>query len=217
MGDIQIVLAEDQPLTLIGLRSAVAADSGIQVLAECQDRGRLVEAVKRHSPHVLFVSTDMLQEKLDALQHLVSVINETRVIVLTSQKDPGFLEGALRCGVKGVFQRDWPSHQIPVAIRKVTSGGVWVEHAVAERVLENLHNSREGHNPEARKIASLTPREREIIEWICKGAKSKMMAEQLRISEVTVSHHLTSIYRKLEVEDKTALVIYSVKQNLVTF
>jgi DNA-binding NarL/FixJ family response regulator len=74
MGDIQIVLAEDQPLTLIGLRSAVAADSGIQVLAECQDRGRLVEAVKRHSPHVLFVSTDMLQEKLDALQHLVSVI-----------------------------------------------------------------------------------------------------------------------------------------------
>lgn len=217
MGDIQVVIADNQPLTLSGLRSAVAGDADIQVLAECQSRDRLVEAVRKHAPHVLFVSTDILREELAELQRLVTEIDHTRVIILTSRKDPAFLENALRCGAKGVFQRDWPIHQIPIAIRKVTTGGVWVERTVAERVLENLGNPREAPDPEERKITSLTSREREVVELICQGVRNKILADKLHISEATVSHHLTSIYRKLEVDDRTALVIYAARHNLVTF
>lgn len=217
MGDIQVVIADNQPLTLSGLRSAVADHADIQVMAECQSRERLMDAVRRHSPDVLLVSTDILQEELDALERLVTEIDETRVIVLTSRKDPGFLEGALRCGAKGVIQREWPIQQIPVAIRKVTKGGVWLERTVAERVLENLLNTRETPDPERRKIAALTPREHQVIDLICEGFKNKSISDKLHISEATVSHHLTSIYRKLEVSDRTSLVIYAAKHSLVTF
>jgi DNA-binding NarL/FixJ family response regulator len=217
MSDIQVVLADNQPLSLSGLRSAVADHADIQVLAECQNRDRLMDAMRKHSPDVLLVSTDILQEELDALERLVTEIDDTRVIVLTSRKDPGFLEGALRCGARGVIQREWPIQQIPVAIRKVTKGGVWLERTVAEKVLENLLASREIPDPEARKIDSLTPREREVIGLICQGLKNKNISDTLHISEATVSHHLTSIYRKLEVDDRTSLVIYSAKHNLVTF
>jgi len=217
MGDIQVVIADNQPLTLSGLRSAVADHADIQVLAECLNRDRLIEAVRKYSPDVLLVSTDILQEELDALEQLVTEIDETRVIILTSRKDLDFLEGALRCGAKGVIQRERPIQQIPVAIRKVTNGGVWIERMVAELVLENLLSTRNSVDREERKIACLTPREHEVIDLICQGFKNKSISGKLHISEATVTHHLTSIYRKLEVGDRTSLVIYSAKRNLVTF
>jgi DNA-binding NarL/FixJ family response regulator len=209
------VIADSQPLTLSGLRNAVADHDDITVLAECKNPERLIDTVRRHDPDVLVVSAEFLHDELQALENLVLEMQETPVIILTSRKDTEFLEGVLRCGAKGVFQRDWPIQQIPHAIRKVTSGGVWLEQTVAERVLAELLRRRNTPDPEERKIAALTPRERGVIELICQGLKNKEIAERLHISEATVSHHLTAIFRKLEVADRTALVIYSVKQRLV--
>ncbi|MGB7264677.1 MAG: response regulator transcription factor [Terracidiphilus sp.] len=217
MSDIQLVIADNQPLTLSGLRNAVADEADIEVLAECQNRDRLMYEVRRHSPDVVVVSTDILQENLDVLEHLVTEIDETRVIVLTNRKDPEFFEEALRCGAKGVIHREWPVQQVPAAIRKVTNGGFWLERTAAERVLQNMLNAHSADNPEVRKIASLTRREHEVVDLICQGLRNKMIADTLHISEATVSHHLTAIYRKLGVDDRTSLVIYSAKHNLVRF
>lgn len=216
MSDIQVVIADNEPLTLSGLRSAVADHSDIRVLAECKNPERLMDTVRNHSPDVLLVSAEFLAEDVDMLQRLVAEMHQTRVIILTSRKDTDFLEGVLRCGAKGVFQREWPIQQIPKAIRKVTNGGVWLERSVAERVLEELLSKPDEPNPEERKIAQLTPREREVINFVCQGLRNKELSDKLHISQATVSHHLTSVFRKLEVEDRTSLVIYSVKQGLVT-
>lgn len=217
MGDIQVLIADNQPLSLSGLRSAVAADQDIEVLAECQNRDRLIDAVRKHSPDVLVVGAEILKEEIEALAELVNASEAMRVIVLTSRKDSDFIENALRCGVKGIFQREWPTQQIPLAIRKVTSGGVWLEQTVAERVLEQILTRRKDENPEDRKIAAITPREREVIQLICEGLRNKEIANRLHISGATVSHHLTAIFRKLEVEDRTSLVIYSARNRLVVF
>lgn len=217
MGDIQVVLADNQPLTLSGLRSAVADHADIQVLAECQSQERLMDAVRNHSPDVLLVSTEILQENHGTLERLVTEMEPTRVIVLTSRKDADFLEGALRSGARGIFQREWPIQQIPIAIRKVTSGGVWLEQTAAEKVLAEILNRPKAADQDERKIAMITAREREVIGLICQGMRNKEIASQLHISTATVSHHLTSIFRKLEVEDRTSLVIYSVKHGLAAF
>jgi DNA-binding NarL/FixJ family response regulator len=217
MTGIDVVIADNEPLSLSGMRSAVADQADIRVLAECQNSERLVDAVRNHSPDVVLVSAEILREELGALEQLVTAIEETRVIVVTSRKDAVFVEGALRCGAKGVFQREWPVQQIPMAIRKVTSGGVWLEQTAAERAVEQALSKRKIPNEDELRIASLTPREREVIELICEGLRNKELADRLRISLATVSHHLTSIFRKLEVSDRTSLVIYAVKRHLVTF
>ena len=217
MGDIQVVIADHEPLTLSGLRSAVAEDEGIHVMAECQNSERLLDAVRRHSPDVLLVGADIWEEEFDKLKTIVNESEATRVIILTSRKDPGFLEDALRSGAKGVFQLEWPVQEIPRAIRKVTNGGVWLEQAAAERVLEEMLKKPKGPDPEQRKISTITQREREVIKLVCRGMKNKGIAKELRISEATVSHHLTSIFRKLEIEDRTSLVIYAAKLRLVVF
>ena len=216
MASIDVVIADTQPISLCGMRSVVAGQSDIRILAECETPDRLVDAIRHHSPDVLVVSAEILREELDALEQLVTEIHETPVIVVTSRKDPGFLEGALRCGAKGVFQRECPAQEIPMAIRKVTNGGVWLEHSAAERMLEKVLMRRKSADTDESRIGSLTPREREVVELICQGLRNKEITERLHISMATVSHHLTSIYRKLNVSDRTSLVIYAAKQRLVT-
>ena len=202
------------------MRSAVAEASDIRILAECKDTERLKDAVRDHAPDVLLVSADLFregQEEFDALEELIAECVATRVIVVTSRRDAGFLERALRCGAKGVFQKEWPVHEIPMAIRKVTNGGMWLEQTAAEKVLEQALSRRMAPDTEETKIASLTPREREVIDLICQGLRNKEICQRLHISLPTVSHHLTSIFRKLEVGDRTALVVYSARRRLVSF
>ena len=216
MSDIQVVFADNHPLTLSGLRSAVADHADIRVVAECVDSDRALKAVRSHFPHVLLLSAELMQGKLDALQQLVADIQQTHVILLTSRYDPDFVEEALRYGARGVFQRDKPIHFIPQAIRKVTNGGLWFEQKLAEHMLDRFVNKRnEAQSPEERKIAAVTAREREVIGLICKGLRNREISEQLHISEVTVSHHLTSIFRKLEVSDRISLILYSVRNHVV--
>jgi two-component system, NarL family, nitrate/nitrite response regulator NarL len=216
MSDIQVVFADNHPLILSGLRSAVAGHSDISIVAECLDRERALNAVRNHFPDVLLLSADLLQENLDALQQLVADMQETHVILLTSRHDPEFLGEALRSGARGVFQCNKPVHFIPQAIRKVTNGGLWFERAHAEHVLDRLVSRRnETQDPEDHKIAAVTAREREVIGLICEGLKNREISERLHISEVTVSHHLTSIFRKLEVSDRISLILYSVRNRVV--
>lgn len=128
MRDINLMIADDQPLSLVGLRSAVADQADIRIVAECPNPQRLAEAVRFH-PDVLLVNADILRHELGALKQLVSQSKNTRVIVVTSHKDREFLYSAFECGAKGVIHTDCPVKEIPAAIRKVTSGGVWLEEA----------------------------------------------------------------------------------------
>jgi DNA-binding NarL/FixJ family response regulator len=216
MSSIQVVFADNQPLTLSGLRCAVAEHADIEVLAECLSRERLMQAVREHAPHVLLVSAELLQQELDSIEHLRAVAEDTRVILLTARKDPEFMDEALRCGAHGILDRERPLHYIPIAIRKVTSGGLWFARDVADRMLEELlENRSKAPDDDARRIATITAREREVIGLICEGLRNKEISDRLHISEATVSHHLTAIFRKLEVDDRISLVIFAVRKRLV--
>jgi two-component system, NarL family, invasion response regulator UvrY len=128
MRDINLMIADDQPLSLVGLRSAVADQADIRIIAECQNSQHLAEAVRSH-PDVLLVNADILCDELGALKQLVLQAKKTRVIVVTSHKDREFLDSAVECGAKGVIHTDCLMKEIPTAIRKVTGGGVWLEAA----------------------------------------------------------------------------------------
>ena len=87
---------------------------------------------------------------------------------------------------------------------------------MAERIIDEFLNRRnKTQGPEERKIAAVTAREQEVIELICQGLKNKEISERLYISETTVSHHLTSIFRKLEVSDRISLILYCARNSLV--
>ena len=215
--EIHVLFADNHPLTLSGLKSAVAAQSDIRVLTECMNRERLSDFVRSQIPHVLFVSSEFLRDELEDLIQLVAENEHTRIILLTNRTDPQFFEDALRCGVSGIFERQRPVEFIPLAIRRVMNGGFWFEQALAERMLGDvLLKNNQQPDPEQCKIAAMTQRDRQVLELICEGKRNKDIAERLQVSETTVSRHVTAMYRKLEVEDRTSLVIYAIKQQLVS-
>lgn len=217
ISDIEVVLADNQPLTLSGLRSAVTDHADIRIMDECTDHESVLEAIRDHSPHVLLISGELLQDDLDALQTLASEYPDTRVILLTNRNDISFLQDVLRTGARGVVQRQKPVHHIPIAIRKVTKGELWFERDTTAQMIQQLlrTSNDKSSDPEEQKISAITAREREVIELICEGLRNKEISERLHISDATVSHHLTSIFRKLEIEDRVSLVIYAVRRRLV--
>ena len=215
MNAIEVVLADNQPLTLSGLRSSVADHSDIRILAECTERECLLKVVSTHAPQVLLVSTELLREEFDLLPALKEESQHTRVLLLTARKDPDFLQEILRRGINGVFQRERPVHHIPLAIRTVSRGELWFERAVTERMVGDLLRNGKREKADEEKRSLVSAREQEVIELICQGLRNKEVSERLHISEATVSHHLTSIFRKLEVEDRVSLVIHAVRNHLV--
>jgi len=102
------------------------------------------------------------------------------------------------------------------AIEKVHAGEVWLERSMIAAVLSEMtrKNERKPTNPEAANIATLTPREREVITLIGEGLRNKQIAQRLFISETTVRHHLTSIFSKLHVSERLELVIYAYRHGL---
>ena len=102
------------------------------------------------------------------------------------------------------------------AVRKVHAGEVWLDRVMMADVLTRITRGGENRdNPEAAKISSLSAREREVVDLIGMGLKNKEIAERLFLSEVTIRHHLTSIYNKLGVSDRLELLIYAYRHGLV--
>src|SRR5207237_6276138 len=117
---------------------------------------------------------------------------------------------------RGIVLKETALELILKAIEKVYAGEMWIDRAMITSLLNSRvrANSSQEQNALEAKIATLTEREREIVELIGKGLRNKMIAEQLVISEATVRNHLTSIFAKLHVEDRFELVVFAYQNHL---
>ena len=140
----------------------------------------------------------------------------TRVLILTGVRDPEIHQQCVRLGAKGLVQKELASSTLLKAIEKVYANEIWFDRNMMSNLLNEVLNQKNGKkdDPQAVKIATLTQREREVIDLVCQGLKNKQIAERLYISDTTVRHHLTSIFSKLEVSDRLELVIYSYRYGL---
>jgi DNA-binding NarL/FixJ family response regulator len=136
--------------------------------------------------------------------------------VLTDSKDPEIHRQAMSKGAIGIISQEDPPDSLTNAIRRVHSGGVWLDRFVAAQMIGDLSSGKNGQNRgrEEKNIASLTDREREIIRLAGEGLKNNQIAERLFISPITVHHHLTNIYSKLDVKDRLELIVYAYKNRL---
>ena len=119
-------------------------------------------------------------------------------------------------GARGVVSKDRSAVHLLDAIRKVHAGELWIDRATTAQIIGHMarRRSRENGDPERLKIASLTPRECEVVSLVAKGHSNKAIAQQMKISDNTVRHHLTSIFSKLEIADRLSLVVYTFQHKI---
>ena len=153
---------------------------------------------------------------LDLLPLLFGVVPEARVLILTGLRDLESHRQAVRAGAMGIVLKDKAVEVIIKAIERVSTGEVWLDPRLTASLLSDFTrpNRPAKPDPEAEKISALSKREREVVELIGKGLKNKEMAERLFISEITVRHHLTSIFEKLGVSDRIELMLYAYRHGL---
>ncbi len=215
---IQVLLIDDHQSFLWGMVKLIESDSAnMKVMGTASDIAEALTILEREQPDVILLDIDLGGvNSLDSMPLLRS-ITSAMVLILTGARDSETHERAVLAGARGVVQKEASAEMILKAIRKVYEGELWLDRLTTGRIFSKLlDHSHNPVSPEAAKIASLTSREREIIDVMSKQGRStnKQIAVHLNMSEHTLRNHLSSIYSKLEVENRLELVMYAVKHHI---
>jgi two-component system, NarL family, nitrate/nitrite response regulator NarL len=207
---IQIAIADDYPVLLAGMRQSLACED-IVVVAESTRMDDLLGQVALKRPEIVLLGCEANADKLPRqLQSVVERHADVKVILFTGNASLDFHEVALRNGARGLLLKHCAPSLIAKTVRRVSRGDLCFDRALTDRMLSTLVRRKPTEPPpEVAKISSLTGRESQVVSRVCEGMRNKEIASQLYISDATVAHHLTSIYRKLGLTDRTELLLYA--------
>ncbi len=213
----RILLVDDHVIVRQGLRLLIESSPDMMVVAEAGTCQEALSAASREVPDIVLLDLDLgTGSGLDIIPQLVSLGDSVHVLVLTGVQDPEIQRQAVRLGAVGIIEKGQAREMLIRAIRKIMEGEVWVDRAMTALLLKDLRRSSESQrlDTESARIASLTPREREVIKLIAQGFGTARIAKDLFISEKTVRNHLASIFSKLMVSDRLELAIFAVRHGL---
>ncbi len=214
---IKVFLVDDHRTILWGLERLIeSAAPGMVVVGQATSRAELFARVPGANPDVILLDLDLNGEKgVDFLEEL-NRQSAARVLVLTGSSDPFEHQQAIIYGARGVIHKQEPASTILRAIDRVHKGEIWLDRHSVGHVLQALARGQKG-DPEASKIAALTPKERHIVDLLMqeKGARNKVLADKLHMSEHTLRNHLTAIYSKLQVAGRLELYLYATSHRLM--
>ena len=196
------------------MKSLISAEKDFSIVGEAKGRHQATDLIKSKKPHVILVNNEFNHtDSLRMIPELMAACKTSRLAIMTGSRDPKIHRGAVESGATGIISKQDPPKLLMDAIRRVHAGGAWLDRFVAGKMFINLPRL-EKKTPNGYKISRLTPRECEVIRLIGKGLTNKQIAEQLYISDVTVHHHLTSIYSKLEIANRVELIIFAYRNQL---
>ncbi len=205
MKTIRVLLCDDQALFRDGLRMLLSMQPDLEIVGEAENGDAAVQAASRLRPDVLLMDLRMPgMSGIEATRRVRSTSPQTKVIVLTTFREDEEIFEALRAGACGYLLKDIPADQLADAIRTVDQGGSYLEPGVASRLVEEF--SRLSGMPDQRSILDthqFSVRELDVLRQVSRGRTNKEIATALHISEGTVKNHLTSIFSRLMVQDRT--------------
>jgi DNA-binding NarL/FixJ family response regulator len=218
---ISILLADDQPMLRLGFRLVLDAQADMQVVGEAGDGATAVRMVRSKQPDVVLMAVRMPGlDGIEATRHIVDAASATRVLILTTFDLDEYAYEGLRAGASGFLLKDVPPPDLLSAIRAVASGDAVVAPSVTRRLLNAFlpHLPEAGAGQDRRmppEIATLTPREREILTEVAAGLSNAEIAARLVLAEATVKTHVGRMLTKLGLRDRVQAVVYAYEHGIV--
>lgn len=223
MESIRVLIIDEHPLFRQGCRWALEEAGDCTVVAEASDSRIGLELARTHSPDVVLI--DALLSTNDALE-LARQIRYTSprvaIIMLTAFEDEEQLFQSMKLGAAAYLLKGLSAQELVDAVRQVSRGAYIINDSilsrptVAGRVLRTFREMTAEEPPEVAQIYSpLSNREIEILDYIARGNSNKEIAKSLKISDQTVKNHITSILKKLSVNDRTAAVVHALKHGWI--
>ena len=212
---IKVGLVGSQALFREALCALIRADEGFEITFSLGTVSNVRPSIEEASADVMvFHLCPGTQTSDTLLQELARVTPHTRAIVLACLTDVADYSEAVELGAMGIVSCEEPGAVLLKAIRKVHAGELWLDRARTAGVVTRLTRGLSYKDPDTVKIASLTPRQREIVVLVAEGLTNKQLAERLFITEATARNHMTAILDKLELSDKFQLAVYAFRHGL---
>lgn len=200
---LHVVIADDHPVVLNGLKGLIETDPSFRVVAVCPDGRQAIQAIKELQPELAILDVSMPGlSGIEVLEHIQAHKLTTRVIFLTASAEDHEIAEAVTRGAYGLMLKDVAADTLLACMRAVVDGRRWLPSELVQSAIKREEERRDVSN----RIADvLTSREREIVEFVAEGQSNKEIALRTGLTEGTVKIHLHNIYRKLNVGNRTAL------------
>ncbi len=207
---LRVIIADDHAVVRSGLRAILEDEADIEVVGEVGDGHAALELAQELLPDVILMDIKMGDwDGVTATRRVRNAVPSVRVIVLTNYDEDDLVFAAIRAGASGYLLKEVRGDQLTNAIRTVADGFSLIYPSVARRVLDEFGRLRATVTAgEDEGYGDLTPREREVLKLVASGRSNKEIGAQLGISERTVKTHISNIFSKLELTDRTQAVLY---------
>ena len=213
-GKISIILVDDHPIFLSGLQQLFQKQPDFELLGAAESVADLEKLLEKEKPQVILMDFELPEgDGISATAFVRQQSPETKVVMLTGYDNPPLIFRALKVGAVGYLLKNTRSKEILETLRKVADGEVFLNPDLASKFLHEFQRDQEVEELR-RLVQTLTNREEEVLRLVATGASNKEISQQLFISELTVKMHLASIFRKLQVNDRTKAAVLALKAGL---
>jgi DNA-binding NarL/FixJ family response regulator len=212
---IRIMLVDDHKTMLWGLEKLIeGAGAALLLVGTAHNNDSALREASRLRPDLIVLDLDL--EGRSSLEVLPQLLQDSgaRVLILSGNRDQTLLAQAVKLGARGVLSKEAPAEQVLKAIERVHAGEMHLDASLMGALLAQPAPAKA--DPEAARIATLTPKERKIVAIVVEsnGAANKELAARLFIAEPTLRNNLTSIYQKLGVANRLELYVYATRHGL---
>lgn len=212
MNMIKILIADDHSMVREGLKQLIELEDDIEVIAQAGDGQEAIDKINEVHPDVVLLDINMpIMNGLEVLEKLNETHTDVNVLILTIHNEIEYLYRAVEIGVNGYVLKDSESDVLIKAIRSIYNGESYIQPNMASLLFKKIN----GELDNQVKHSKLTKREVEVLKLITQGLLNKEIADQLCISEKTVKNHVSNIFKKIEVSDRTQAAVYAIKNNIV--
>ena len=225
MDTIRVIIIDQQPLFRAGIRATLQRMDGCEIVGESTDAYDVLEMARQYSPDVALIDASLTTaDPLEIAREARRIVPRMAVIMLTPLEDEERLFQSIKVGAAGYYTRDITPEALIEAVRKVSNGeyliqdDVFARPQIANRVYKSfreLEVEEEVVEDAKDQYSPLSSREVEILDYIARGNSNKEIAKSLKISDQTVKNHITSILKKLSVNDRTAAVVYALRHGWI--
>lgn len=213
-GKIAVVIADDHPLVREGIRKILELDPNIHIVAEAGDGREAVALARRYRPDVILIDINMPGlNGIEVTKIIRRELPQIGILALTIHDDEEYIIELLKCGVTGYVLKDIGADELIKAVLQVARGYQVIHPGIAPKVRNYLQKKEASISLQPEELP-LTPREREILIQVSLGKSNREIARDLFISEKTVKNHLTNIFHKIGVSDRTQAALYDLKHGL---
>jgi two-component system, NarL family, response regulator DegU len=213
---ISVLIADDHSLIRQGLKQILELENDIIVVAQAANGNDAVKLARDVKPDIILMDINMPESNgLQAIKEIKLEKMTSKIIVLTIHEDREYLFKTLQMGAEGYVLKDAEPAVLIEAIRNVHNGQSYIQPNMTRELVREF-NRVTLHEKEKSEEHNLTAREIEVLELIAEGMINKEIAKQLYISEKTVKNHVSNIFKKLNVSDRTQAAIYAFKHNIKT-